>query len=112
MAANHTHPHLALAVIGLVLLNLAACDRRITDPAKPAVQSSTPIVPSLPDPSVPPAAAVVSPAITPTAQDSSSGRATGRLTPAQESTAMPMPGQVKNHSSTALDPAKRGGSSP
>ena len=102
----------ALAALGLALLGWAACDARTADPARPAAQSAQPVVPSMPDPSVPPATTVVSPATAPTAQDTASGRATGGLTPAQESSAMPMPGQVNNHSTTALDPVKRGASAP
>ncbi len=107
-----------LVALSLVLLGLAACDRRITDPARPATQasnpsrSSQPVVPSVADPSVPPAASVVSPSSAPTAQDAATGRVTGTLSKTQETSAMPMPGQVNNHSSTALDPAKRGASAP
>ena len=110
--ATHITTHWGVAAITLVLLGLGACDRRITDPARPATQSSQPAVPSVADPSVPPAATVVSPSTAPTAQDAASGRVTGTLSKTQESSAMPMPGQVNNHSSTALDPAKRGASAP
>ena len=101
-----------LVAVGLALLGLAACDKRKTEPARPAVQSSLPVVPSLPDPSVPPAESVLSPPTTPTARDAASGRATGAMTKAQESSAMPMPGQVNNHSTPSLDPAKRSASAP
>ena len=91
---------------------LAACDK-LTEPPAPRAGTGLPAVPmATPDPSVPPAPSVLSQATTATAKDAASGRATGTLTPAQESTAMPMPGQVNNHSSTALDPAKRAASAP
>jgi len=103
---------IASAALVLALLGLAACDKRNADPPLPSAVTSTPVVPSVADPSVPPANAVVSPATAPTAQDAASGRATGPLTQAQESSAMPMPGQVNNHSTTALDPVKRAASAP
>ena len=99
-----------LATVALAMLALAACDKRKADPPLPGVAASTPAVPSVSDPSVPPAATVLAPATTPTAQDAPGGRATGAMTKAQESSAMPMPGQVNNHSSTALDPVARGAS--
>ena len=104
--------HFAPAVLVLALLGLSACDKRNADPPQPSAATSQPVVPSVTDPSVPLATSVVSPATAPTAQDAASGRATGAMTKAQESSAMPMPGQVNNHSSTALDPVKRGASAP
>ncbi len=103
---------LTLAAVVLAVLGLAGCDKRKLDPPLPSAATSTPVVPSVSDRSVPPANSVVSPATAPTAQDAASGRATGTLTKAQESSAMPMPGQVNNHSTTALDPVKRGASAP
>ena len=101
----------ALALVSALSL-LAACDK-LAEPPAPRAGTGLPAVPmAMPDPSVPPAPSVLSPATTATAKDAASGRATGTLTPAQESTAMPMPGQVNNHSSTALDPAKKAASAP
>jgi hypothetical protein len=103
----------SLAAVALLsLLSLAACEKRSTDPLRPVVQAAQPVVPSLPDPSLPPASTAVTPSAAPTAQDDAGGRVTGTLSRAQETSAMPMPGQVNNHSSTALDPAKRGASAP
>ena len=104
--------HVGRAAVLLCLLGLAACDPRDAKTPLPSVQSVPAVVSAAPDPSVPPAASVITPPTTPTAQDSASGRANGKLTSAQESSAMPMSGQVNNHSSTALDPAKRGASAP
>ena len=101
----------ALALVSAVCL-LAACDK-IAEPPAPRAGSGVPAVPmATPDPSVPPVPSVLTVPTTATAKDAPSGRTTGTLTPAQESTAMPMPGQVNNHSSTALDPAKKGASAP
>lgn len=103
--------HAALTVV-VTLCLLAACDKLAERPA-PRAGSGLPAVPmSTPDPSVPPATSVITKPTTATARDAASGRTTGTLTPAQESTAMPMPGQVNNHSTTALDPVKKGASAP
>ena len=104
--------HFTLVAAVVALLTLAGCDKRTVDQPRPSAATSTPAVPSVSDPSVPPANSVVSPATVPTAQDAASGRATGTMTKAQESSAMPMPGQVNNHSTPALDPVKRGASAP
>lgn len=99
----------------LAVLGLAACGKRDA-PVAPAAPVSTVTVPPGPtvssDPSLPAAGSVVAPPTTATAQDAPSGRANGKMTREQESSAMPMPGQVNNHSSTALDPVKRGASAP
>lgn len=93
-------------------IGLAACDKSAVEPPTPPAQGSVPAVPAGPDPSVPAATSVLTAPGTPTAQDKAAGRVTGTLTPAQESTQMPMPGQVNNHSTTALDPAQRAASAP
>ena len=56
---------------------------------------STPGSPA--DPSVPAAASVLAPA-TPASPDPTAGRSNGRMSAAQESGAMPMPGQNNDHS--------------
>jgi hypothetical protein len=94
----------------LSALALGACDTRLPDPTLPRVGAAQPVTASLPDPSVPAAATVVTAPTTATAKDEPAARATGTLTKAQESNAMPMPGQANNHSSTALDPAARAAS--
>ncbi len=96
----------------LCWLGLAACDKRVAEPPAPSTQATTPVVSASPDPSVPAATAVVTAPGTPTAQDTAGGRTTGTLTQAQESSAMPMPGQVNNHSTPSLDAVKRGASAP
>lgn len=109
MVMQSTRAALALA---WALCLLAACDK-LAEPPAPRAGGGMPAVPlSTPDPSVPPVPSVLTAPTTATANDAASGRATGTLTPAQESTAMPMPGQANNHSSTALDPAKKGASAP
>lgn len=101
----------AVALVWAACL-LAACDK-LAEPPPPRAGGGLPAVPlSTPDPSVPPVPSVLTAPTTATAKDAASGRSTGTLTPAQESTAMPMPGQVNNHSSTALDPVKKGASAP
>lgn len=89
------------------LLALAACSPPDAPLAPPGPGSS-----SARDPSVPDAALVLDAPATNTAKDEPAMRSSGTLTRAQESNAMPMPGQVNNHSSTALDPVKRGASAP
>ena len=99
--------HTFIAPLLSGLFALAACSPQDAAPAQPIPGSS-----SARDPSVPDAAAVLDAPATNTAKDEPAMRATGTLTRAQESNAMPMPGQVNNHSSTALDPVKRGASAP
>jgi len=101
-----------MAALALCSLALVACDRRSADAPAPRAEATQPVVPSSPDPSVPAAKSVVTTPTAPTAQDSAAGRSTGTLTAGQESNAMPMPGQVNNHSTTALDPPRRAASSP
>ena len=108
----------------LALLALSGCDRKPADPPKPkSAELSAPIAapPAVanssgtPDPSVPAAAATVAvqaAAAASTAQDAPANRMPDGLTKAQESNAMPMPGQVNNHSTTANDGNKRSASSP
>ncbi len=107
----------------LALLALSGCERKPADPPTPKAELNTPVAPApavasssgTPDPSVPAAAATVAvqaPAAASTARDEPANRPTDGLTKAQESNAMPMPGQVNNHSTTAIDAAKRGASSP
>lgn len=94
----------------LCTLALAACDTRVPDPGDARMQATPPATAAARDPSVPSAATVQSSPAAPTAADEAGARPTGTLTPAQESSAMPMPGQANNYSSTALDPAARAAS--
>lgn len=89
---------------------LGACNLHLPDPALPTADATRPPTPSLSDPSVPAADTVVTAPTTATAKDEPAARVTGTLTQAQESSAMPMPGQANNHSSTALDPPARAAS--
>ena len=106
----------------LALLALSACEKKPSDAPKPRSELNTPvtsaqssITPPVADPSVPPAAtiaAVVNEPAASTAKDAPANKPVDSMTKAQESNAMPMPGQVNNHSTTALDPVKRGASAP
>lgn len=109
----------------LALLALSACDRKPADPPLPKSTLNTPVAVAValavvsssgtPDPSVPSAAATVAAKAEPaasTARDEPANRPPDVLTKAQESNAMPMPGQVNNHSTTANDGGKRSASTP
>ena len=95
----------------LSLLALAACDTRVLpDPAMPRTAAAEPVNSPASDPSLPSAATAQSLPAGKTASDDAGSRVSGKMTRAQESNAMPMPGQVNNHSSTALDPVARSAS--
>ena len=107
----------------LALLALSGCDRKPADPPLPKSTLNTPVAVAsavvsssvTPDPSVPSAAATVAAKAEPaasTARDEPANRPPDVLTKAQESNAMPMPGQVNNHSTTANDGGKRSASAP
>ncbi len=90
---------------------LGGCSPRKSEPMpEPQVQPAIPVTSGAPDPSVPAATVVQSQPAEATAKDEPANRAREGLTTAQESSAMPMPGQVNNHSSTALDAPKSGAS--
>lgn len=80
-------------------LSLPACSPKPIDAlaTAPAAAASTA---GADDPSVPPAESVMAPANR-VPQDPSAGRSTGTLSNAQESSAMPMPGQNNDHSAPA-----------
>lgn len=119
---NASQPMKTLKVALLLgLLALGACDKRPADPATPradavAPAGTVPVTPSAPDPSVPSATSVLSAPATATAKDEVAAKVGSNesMTRTQESNAMPMPGQVNNHSTTALDPAntRRAASAP
>lgn len=93
------------------LLALAACDTRVLpDPAMPRTETAKPVNSPARDPSLPSATTAQTLPAGKTASDDAGSRVTGTLTRAQESNAMPLPGQVNNHSSTALDPGARSAS--
>jgi len=114
-AAKGSQQALLLPCATAVLLSvmaLSACEKRPTDPTQPRTEAiapanARPAVPSAPDPSVPAASSVSAPPPASTAKDEPSKKvgSNDTLTRTQESTAMPMPGQVNNHSTPSLDPA-------
>jgi hypothetical protein len=114
--------NLAAGALFGMLIVLAACDIRPPDrgpsEAPTATNATTttpaPVTSGSPDPSVPPAGGTVPPAAPGATSSDDATRQQPRepMTPTQESSAMPMPGQANNHSSTALDPASRSASSP
>jgi hypothetical protein len=98
-----------LAAVGLVALQLCACQQAPSEPAAVTVKQSqiepAPATGSDANTSVPPAASVMAPA--PEVKvDPAAGRSTDTMSRAQESAAMPMPGQNNDHSAP-LTPAKR-----
>lgn len=95
-----------------VLLGLAACEPQRTTAPPAAAPAIEPAKGATQDPSVPAAASVVRPPTTPTAQDTGQGRAEGRLTREQEASAMPLPGQVNDHSTSRAPPPRGGASAP
>jgi hypothetical protein len=91
----------SLVALCLTSLVLCGCGKAPAD-AKPSIE--TPVGAntgsssgSLADTSVPTAASVVVPA-TQARPDPTAGRSNGKMSPAQESSAMPMPGQNNDHS--------------
>lgn len=99
------------AVIALFasMLGLGACDKTPSRPPAPIVEpvqvdSGTAAGPAG-STSVPSADSVFAPASAPKA-DAAAGRSNSALSAAQQSTAMPMPGQNNDHSAP-LGPAKR-----
>jgi hypothetical protein len=101
--------------LALALLCVAGCDKRLADPPVPQAQvkpdATAKPLPSPPDPSLPAAGSVLTPPTTATAKDEAGTRPRNNLTREEESAAMPKPGQVNNHSSTALD-SHKGASAP
>ena len=101
---------LIFGALALAMLCCAGCDKTRPDSPAPLAGAGAPavavITSSRPDPSVPSADSVAAPPATATAKDMAGAGPNGVMTRAQESSAMPMPGQVNNHSSTALDSAK------
>jgi hypothetical protein len=99
------------SVLVLGLLGMVGCDKSRSGPPAPRVdagKAAVAMMPSsaVPNPSVPSAESVLTPSAAATAKDERGTGQNAALTRAQESSAMPMSGQVNNHSSTALDSAK------
>lgn len=103
------HAHLLLAGLCSTLLALTACDRVGSDPPSPRAESAAAEVvtpaPAVPT-SVPPADSVMAPARDVPPPDATAGRSNSTMSRAEESTAMPMPGQNNDHSAPVV-PAKR-----
>lgn len=84
---------------------LCACKESPKPTALPPPPLEVP-APSGTDASVPSAASVMAPATQASAADASTGRANKSMSRAEESTAMPLPGQNNDHSAP-LPPARR-----
>lgn len=87
--------------LGLATLALMACDRKPSAPPTPTVsllpiESRSPDS-ATPDPSLPSADSVVTPAAQ-AKPDPAAGRSNRAMSRSQESSAMPMPGQNNDHS--------------
>jgi len=107
------NPPFTLIALCACVLWLGACDKTPTNLPTPMVNKPVPtesgaMAGSVADPSVPPAASVLPPA-TATKADPTLGRSNSTMSAAQESTAMPMPGQNNDHSAP-LGPAQRASS--
>ncbi|WP_310383383.1 hypothetical protein [Roseateles sp.] len=94
-------------LIGLVAaLALCACDKRPLDTPEPRLDTGATDAAAIannasasaPTPSVPPADEVFTASATATKADPTAGRSNSAMSRAQESTAMPMPGQNNDHS--------------
>lgn len=88
--------------LGLATLTLMACDRKPSAPPAPTVsllpiESRSPDS-ATPDPSLPSADSVVTPAAAQAKPDPAAGRSNRAMSRSQESSAMPMPGQNNDHS--------------
>lgn len=100
----------ALVVLCACVLSLGACDKTPTSPPTPMVDKPVPTesdarAGAVASPSAPSAEWVLAPADA-TKVDPKPGRSNDTISAAQESTAMPMPGQNNDHSAL-LGPAKR-----
>ncbi|MCV2356492.1 hypothetical protein LNV09_20315 [Paucibacter sp. B2R-40] len=104
-----------LTTLCLVALTLSACDKAPPNPIWPPEPKVRPVtgelaaqVASAPQtsvPSVPSAATVLATPATATKVDPTAGRSNSAMSRAQESSAMPMPGQNNDHSAP-LTPTK------
>jgi uncharacterized lipoprotein len=99
------HQMLAAALFALAL---SACDKRPAQveavPDKPASAAQSPSLPSGAGTSVPPAASVAMPPAAPAGPAAAAGRSNKAMTAAEESGAMPLPGQNNDHSAPAATP--------
>lgn len=107
-------PRLGLLAVSLTLLSLAACERDVPNPPLPriepvAVAAGTAAAQG-PDTSVPSADSVFNPAKSAPGSDAAAGRTNSTMTPAQQSSSMPVPGQNNDHSGPLA--ATKGASAP
>ena len=113
-AAEVPRPAVALlAALCVVAATLAGCDRPASDPSMPPLDpariEAVPITSGTSGTSVPAADTVPAPDVT-SQPDPKAGRSNAGLSTAQESGAMPLPGQNNDHSAPL--PAPKGASSP
>jgi hypothetical protein len=102
--------HMICGALAVSALFLTACEKVRPDPVAPRVDAGMPDVSqrasTSPDASVPPAGSVLASPATVTKKDVPGTRSNATLTRAEESSAMPMPGQANDHSA-ALAPGSR-----
>lgn len=102
------HPRLGVLLASAVALSLLACSPKPTEvppPSSATAPAAAGSTAGADDPSVPSAGSVVAPTNT-TPPEASTARSTGTLSNAQESSAMPMPGQNNDHSAPATPAAR------
>lgn len=107
---NRMKTPLSLIALSAGVLWLSACDKTPATPPKPIVDAPAATeygatAGSVADPSVPPAASVLTPANAASANPTAA-RTNSTMSAAQESAAMPMPGQNNDHSAPTA-PARR-----
>ena len=104
-------PFATTAICPATLL-LSACSKTppspTPPPAYPAPLESAAAPAGSQDPSVPPTASEITPAL-PTKPDPTAGRTNRTMTKAQESNAMPLPGQNNDHSAPLTPPKRASG---
>ncbi len=89
--------HRTLTALGFASLCLCACSKDPVPSVAPSPMSTERIVvPAGPDPSLPSAASVLTAA--PQASAPTDGRPLGSMSAAEQSSAMPLPGQANGHS--------------
>lgn len=105
-AARILRPAVALAALCVVAATLTGCDRPASDPMprlEPARVEAGPSAGGASGTSVPAADSVLLPGVT-AQPDPRAGRSNAGLSTAQESGAMPLPGQNNDHSAPLTPP--------
>ena len=104
---------MTLAALCLSTMLLGACDKGRPTPPMPTVEpvkaEAVGTQPAVTTPSVPAADSVLAPGNNTPKPDPTAGRTNTRMTRAEESSAMPMPGQNNDHSAP-VSPARRASS--